>query len=124
VITVPIYEPLWRCQHGQIDQYGEGLLARNAWENESNINSFSVKTAGGELTVLPSKGEIIFDGSTKIKTDAGKLIWMREMAVQINTHDTNNRSAPSVLFYSIGIENTKGKHGFRIYDGQRIVNGI
>lgn len=115
MITVAIYEPLWRCQYGAFDHYGEGLLDVDIWKREPEIESFSMKGDGFEITVKPKTGEIFADGTLALKTEPGKLIWMREMSVEINTHDLNTRSAPSCSFYRIGIGNV----GFKIYPDGR-----
>jgi hypothetical protein len=124
MITIPIYEPLWRCRHGIFEQYGEGNLTPEIWPKHETIESFSVKSAGGELSVYPSLGEVRFDGSTVLKTAPGKLIWQREMSFDFSTQDNNSRSAPRMEFYRIGIENTSGRHGFRVYESGKVVLGL
>lgn len=110
----PVFEPLWRCQYGQIDRYGQGLLAPDAWQQD--IESFSVRHAGFEVTVKPKTGDILNGSTPLLKTTPGRLVWFREMGVEFNTHDRNTLSSPRCNFYVVGIETPKGHAGFKILE--------
>ena len=124
MIIVPIFEPLWKCEYGNVQHYGEGLLETEAWKSESGIDSFCIKLSGYEMVVRPKSGQILIDGEQTIQTESGHLVWSREMAVDINTHDANTRSSPRCNHYRIGIKNGSGSHGYRIYDSGRMTFGL
>lgn len=126
MVNLPIFEPLWKCEFPTIQQFGEGCIDRTGWnaDTETTLESFSVRHAGYEVTVVPSRGEVLLDGTLAIKTEAGKLIWFRQMQCQIGMRDTNNRSPIRCNFYCIGVHNASGRHGYRMYEDGRLLTGI
>lgn len=123
MITVPIFEPLWRCRYGIFEHYGGGGLGE-LWEKEPEIQSMEVKTPSFSVTVKPRTGEILTDSLVSLKTKPGKLIWFRQMYFEINTHDRNERSNTRCNFYGIGIENESGRVGYRLFEDGRLTLGI
>lgn len=107
-----------------MEHYGQGHLDKTIWPREKEIESFSVKAGGYEITVKPKSGEIFTDKTLAIKTKPGKLVWMLELSFDIHTHDKNERTSPRLSFYSLGIESEIGKSGYKIFEDGHAELGI
>jgi hypothetical protein len=111
------FEPLWKCEYGVRQHYGQGCLAPEIWkEHEHEIETLSVRHGSSEITVNPRKGLIVIDGAQASVPVVGKLIWGRTFRFDVGTHDKNTRSAPRCCFYEIGIKSESGLKGFRLFE--------
>lgn len=118
--------PPWRVKIGPLQQTGRGLLEQPLGSQRELVDSFMVFLGDVTVDINPPSGQIHFGTQLMYQGELGKrhrLVWNRRMEKAFGTRDPNTATF-RCLWYGVGLEHDGGRHGYRLFEDGRLVEGL